>query len=93
MLEVYYHVIKAYNVREADEMLETVNELPIEIIPELSDGVFKKAGYLKGRYKISLADAIALAESIIRNGSLVTSDHHEFETVEKLEKINITWFR
>jgi predicted nucleic acid-binding protein len=93
LLEVYYDVIKTYNEQEADKMLEIILEMPIEIIPELSDTVFKKAGNLKSKYKISLADSIALAESITRNATLVTSDHHEFETVEKQENILIKWFR
>jgi hypothetical protein len=42
---------------------------------------------------MSLADSIAVAETIINNGSLVTSDHHEIEPIEKVEKINVTWFR
>jgi hypothetical protein len=46
---------------------------------ELEEAVFKKAGYLKSKYKISLADSIALAENITRNGQLITSDHHEKE--------------
>ena len=93
LLEVYYDVIKNYNEREADKMLETVKEMPIGIIKELEDAVLKKAGYLKSKYKISLADSIALAENIIRNGQLITSDHHEFEAIEGNEKIGIKWFR
>jgi predicted nucleic acid-binding protein len=93
LLEVYYDVIKNYNKNEADKMLETVKEMPIEIIKELEDAVFKKAGHLKSKYKISLADSIALAENITRNGQLITSDHHEFETIEKNENIGIKWFR
>jgi hypothetical protein len=38
-------------------------------------------------------DAIAVSESIINKGSLVTADHHEIEPIEIAEKINITWFR
>jgi predicted nucleic acid-binding protein len=93
LLEVYYDVIKAYNEQEADKMLEIVKQMPIEIISELKDGILKKAGQLKVKYKISLADSIALAETIIMNGLLVTSDHHEFEPIEKIENIKINWFR
>ncbi|MDR2425297.1 MAG: PIN domain-containing protein [Prevotellaceae bacterium] len=93
LLEVYYDVIKNYNKQEADKMLETVNGMPVKIIKELEDAVFKKAGYLKSKYKISLADSIARAENIIRNGQLITSDHHEFEIIEKNENIGIKWFR
>jgi predicted nucleic acid-binding protein len=93
LLEVYYDVIKAYNDQEADKMLEIVKKMPIKIIVELKDEVFKKAGQLKSKYKISIADSIAIAESIINNGALITADHHEIEPVEIAEKINITWFR
>jgi PIN domain nuclease of toxin-antitoxin system len=93
LLEVYYDVIKVYDEQEANKMLEIVKEMPIEIISELKDDTLKKAGQLKAKYKISLADSVALAESIILNGLLVTSDHHEFEPIEKLENIKINWFR
>lgn len=93
LLEVYYDVIKNYDEQAADKILETVKKMPVETIEELEDAVFKKAGYLKSKYKISLADSIALAESITRNGELITSDHHEFEAIEKYENIRIKWFR
>jgi hypothetical protein len=53
-------------------MLKAVDEMPIKIIKELNDSVFKKAGYLKSKYRISLADSVALAESIAKNGVLVS---------------------
>jgi predicted nucleic acid-binding protein len=93
LLEVYYKIIKVYDIKKADEMLEIVKKLPIKIISELRDNVFRKAGYLKSTYKMSLADAIAVAETMINNGSLVTADHHEIEPVETAEEINVTWFR
>ena len=93
LLEVYYNVIKSYNVQEADRMIETVKKMPIEVIQELSDTVLKKAGYFKSKYKISLADSIVLVESIIRNGTLITSDHHEFKPIEQYENIKIKWYR
>jgi predicted nucleic acid-binding protein len=93
LLEVYYDVVKTYNEQEANKMLEIVMEMPVEIIHELSDKVLKKAGLLKSKYKISLADSIALAESITRSATLITSDHHEFETIENQENITINWFR
>jgi predicted nucleic acid-binding protein len=41
--------------------------------------IFMEAGRLKASYKISLADSILLAESIISGGTLLTADHHEFD--------------
>jgi predicted nucleic acid-binding protein len=93
LFEVYYDVYKTYNEKEANKALDKIRKFPIEIITEITDNVFKTAGSLKARYKISLADSIALGESIVENASLVTSDHHEFEPIEKMENITITWFR
>jgi predicted nucleic acid-binding protein len=66
--------------------------MPILIKETLTNEVFKEAGKLKAKYKLSIADSIAIAETIISKGSLVTADHHEIETIEIAEKINVTWF-
>jgi predicted nucleic acid-binding protein len=92
-LEVYYKIYKAYGKIEADNLLKTIEQMPITINDTLTNEVFKEAGRLKSKYKLSLADSIAVAESIINKGSLVTADHHEIEPIEIVEKINITWFR
>jgi len=92
-LEVYYKIHKAYGETEADNLLETMKQMPITIKDILTDEIFKEAGRLKSKYKLSLADSIAVAESIVNKGSLVTADHHEIEPIETAEKINVTWFR
>ena len=92
-LEVYYKIYKAYGKTEADNLLKTIEQMPITIKDILTDEIFKEAGRLKSKYKLSLADSIAIAESIINKGSLVTADHHEIEPIEAAEKINVTWFR
>ena len=92
-LEVYYRIYRAYGKIEADNLLDIMKQMPIVINEVLTDDVLKEAGRLKVSYKLSIADSIAIAETIINKGSLVTSDHHEIEPVEKNEKISITWFR
>jgi predicted nucleic acid-binding protein len=92
-LEVYYKIYRAYGKAEADNLLKIMEQTPITINDTLTDEIFKEAGRLKSKYKLSLADSIAISESIINKGSLVTADHHEIEPVETAEKINVTWFR
>jgi predicted nucleic acid-binding protein len=92
-LEVYYKIYRAYGKLEADNLFDTMGQMPIIIKDTLTDEVFKEAGRLKSKYKIAIADSIAIAETIINRGSLVTADHHEIEPIEAAEKINITWFR
>jgi len=92
-LEVYYKIYKVYGKVSADNLLETMKQMPVIIKDTLTDEVLKEAGRIKVEYKMSLADSVAIAETIINKGSLVTSDHHEIEPVEKKEKLSITWFR
>jgi predicted nucleic acid-binding protein len=92
-LEVYYKIYKIYGKASADNLVETMKQMPVIIKDTLTDEVLKEAGRIKVEYKMSLADSVAIAETIINKGSLVTSDHHEIEPVEKKEKLSITWFR
>ena len=93
LLEVYYHICKAYNQDEANRAVQKIKEFPIEIIIGLSEKVFIEAGRIKSRYKIPLGDSIVVAECIISEGALVTSDHNDLAKIEKAEKIRIDWFR
>ena len=93
LLEVYYDTIKRSNKEKADKMLEFIYKMPIEVIHEISDAAFKKAGELKSKYRISLADSVAIAESITRKAILVTSDHHELEIIEQYENVKVKWYR
>ncbi len=92
-LEVYYRIYRNYGKITADNLLRKMEQKPILIKAAISDDVFREAGRLKSKYKLSLADSIAISESIISKGSLVTADHREIEPVEMAEKIDVTWFR
>ena len=59
----------------------------------MSDVKFKEAGRIKSVYKIHLGDSIAVAECIVENGILITSDHNDFEKIANNEEIIINWFR
>jgi len=93
LLEVYYKVCNVYNQDEANKAMKKIKEFPIEIIIGLKEDVFNEAGRIKSKYKIPLGDSIAVAECIISKGTLVTSDHNDFEKIEKKEKLKINWFR
>jgi len=92
-LEVYYKIFKIYGKASAENLVETMKQMPVIIKDILTDEVLKEAGRIKVEYKMSLADSVAIAETIINKGSLVTSDHHEIEPIEKKEKLTVTWFR
>lgn len=93
LLEVYYTICKRIDVRKAEEILVELSDTPLIIIDRLEDDVFKEAGRLKAIYKISLADSIALAEARVREAQLVTSDHHEFDVIDKDGEVKFYWIR
>ena len=93
ILEIYYGVFREDGQAKAEEVLAKILALPITVIENLSEAVFKEAGRLKAVYSISLADAIALTEAKTRNAQLVTSDHHEFDPIEKQKDVKFYWIR
>jgi predicted nucleic acid-binding protein len=93
LLEVYYDIYRKVCKVVADEEIFMIRKSPIVIQSTLSDRVFAEAGRFKASYRVSLADAIALAEASVCGGTLLTSDHHEFDVVEKQEKIKFHWTR
>ena len=93
LLEVYYDLIRTYGKENADIFYKKFKQLPINIYHEISDEIFTEAGRLKASYKISLADSVALAQTIVSGGALLTADHHEFDAIEKHEKIRFEWIR
>jgi predicted nucleic acid-binding protein len=93
LLEVYYDKYRLYGKDYADDIIERLRVLPIVVDTEITDDIFSEAGRLKATYKISIADAIALAEAFVRGGKLVTSDHSEFDAVESDEGIEFLWIR
>jgi len=93
LLEVYYDAYRMYGKEQADRMLTEFKKTPCAINAEISDKLFELAGRMKATYRISLADAIALAEATISHGVLLTADHHEMDVIEKKEKIAFLWIR
>ena len=93
LLEIYYGDYRAHGKEAAQAMIKLVQSMPIAIIPELTDRVFKEAGRLKATYKISLADAIVLAEAAVSDSAVITADHHELDIVQQIERIAFEWIR
>jgi predicted nucleic acid-binding protein len=82
-----------YGEPAALKFLETFKELPIETIDTITDPMLQEASRFKTSYRISVADSFALATAFLYEGKLVTSDHHEFDAIEKDNKLNFHWIR
>ena len=93
LLEVYYGLFREYGKERANMFFEEVKQSPIVINHTISDELFMAAGRLKASYKISLADSVALAETAISRGVLLTADHREFDAIDKDGEITFLWIR
>ena len=93
LLEVYYGLFRELGKEQADEILDDLLALPIQIVSELSDELFREAARIKALYKVSLADSLALGLASITGDQIATSDHHEFDIVESKETIRFFWIR
>jgi len=93
LLEVYYNLYRDHGKILADEMFIDVITSGISIIDTITDVVFTTAGRLKVSYKISLGDAVLLAQAIACSAAVLTCDHHEFDPVALIEPIVFKWIR
>jgi PIN domain nuclease of toxin-antitoxin system len=93
LLEVYYNLYREHGRILADEVLIDVITSGISIIDTISDVVFTTAGRLKGTHKISLGDAVLLAQASASGAAVLTCDHHEFDPVALIEPIVFKWIR
>ena len=93
LLEIYYHVAKVLGIDSADLFFEQMTQTKIEIIYEITENTIKSAGYYKSKYRISLGDSFVLATAKEYNAIILSSDHHEFDIIEKSENIDFLWIR
>jgi len=93
LLEVYYGFRREHGKEYADTILNSVINSIVEI-SDISIETLVEAGRIKSQYRrISLADSIVLAETSNRNGTLVTSDHHEMDVLDKAGIVKFLWIR
>jgi len=92
LLEVYYGFYHDDGKEYADKIMDSVVK-SIVLISEFDKEIFPIAGRLKASYRISLADSIVLAQTILLDSEVLTSDHHEFDPIEGREPIHFHWIR
>lgn len=93
LCEVYYGFYKMDGEEQADAVLENLNILPIEYRDDLSIDFLKIVGKYKANYRISLANVFVLGLAEEAKGRVVTTDHKEFDPVEKEGVIRFHWLR
>ncbi len=93
LCEIYYDCYRSSSKEKALELLNKIEKLPVEIIYEVDRELIEEAGRFKATERLSLADAFAVALSVIKKGRLVRSDHGEFDVIEKKGLAEFYWLR
>lgn len=91
--EVYYDIVKRNDAATAQETYKEVKQLPIRFEDRISDQMVYKMGEVKTSFRISYADAFVVAQAILSDAELLTTDHKEFEPLEQAGIVKIKWLR
>jgi len=91
--EVYYDTLRVSDKKEADRIFITLNSLPIIFSTILSNNFIQLIGFYKVNHKISFADCFVLALASIKKAVIISSDHHEFDDIEKSSTLQFKWIR
>lgn len=87
--EVLYITERKQGIRKAQEVLASIRQLPIELLPVDEQTIFA-AAHIKANYTVSYADSFAIVAAQTVGGTLMTGDP-EFGAVEEL--VNIEWLQ
>lgn len=91
--EVYYDTLRLAGKKQAQELFADVAKLPVEIVWIMDSSFLELVGKYKTSFPMSYADSFVLALAERENGIVVSTDHGEFDAVEKSGKIAFYWLR
>jgi len=91
--EVYYDFFRSDGVEAARTAWQNTLALPLLLRRDTDDVFIQQVGVIKVEEKVSFADAFALALSARLDIPLVTTDHHEFDPVERKGRFRFVWLR
>jgi predicted nucleic acid-binding protein len=91
--EVYYDFFREDGITAAQSAWTNTLALPLELRREADDAFIQRVGIIKVEEHVSFADAFALALTERLNIPLVTTDHHEFDAIERKGHFRFLWLR
>lgn len=93
LCEIYYDFLRHSDEPTAQQAIVDLHADGVIERKDLSQRFWRSAGWLKARGRISLADCFCIALAQQLSGSVVTSDHHEFDQVDRLGICPVTFIR
>lgn len=94
LCEVYYGILRAEDEPTAQAVLGQLNEIRIIQYHDMDTEFWQIAGRIKAEWhRISLADCFAVALALRLDGSVVTSDHGEFDPLATARVVKTIFIR
>lgn len=90
--EVYYDALKT-SQETAEMLFVQMKKLPVKIHWNIDRNTIEIAGKFKINHRMSIADSFVLALAEIYNAQIISTDHHEFDAVEKNSNLKFYWLR
>ena len=91
--EVYYDFFRDSGLLAAQTAWTNTLALPLALRRDADDAFIQRAGVIKVEERVSFADAFALALTERLNVPLVSTDHHEFDTIDQKGHFRFLWLR
>ena len=92
--EVYYDLRRRGDPEDSEVLESLLIEYGLEIIESIPSDLWRITGKIKAEWRrVSLAYCFALALAIREAGALVTSDHHELDSLAAAEVCPIRFIR
>ena len=91
--EVYYDTLRVVGKIKARKHFKNIASLPFLQLNNFTNDFIKQIGYFKVNHKISFADCFVLTLALIKKAKVISSDHHEFDIIEKSGILSFKWIR
>lgn len=91
--EVYYDSLRTVGKASADELFDDVAQLPVQVAWRLTPELLAQAGQYKTTHRISFADSFVLALANLEQATVISTDHHEFDELERKALLPFFWLR
>ena len=93
LLEIHYNFRRERDAAYADDIIDQIREMGIEIRNDLDIEFLRDTSFLKVNHKMSLGDTFGVALARRLNCEFVSTDHHELDAVAAAGVCKVNFIR
>lgn len=93
LCEVYYGYLRDEGEDAANTAIETLKGDGLMVREDIDEPFWQEVGGYKAANRVSLADCFAIALANLNDGRVVTSDHHEIDSIKEQGVCEVEFIR